>query len=502
MLKKTQLNSSKYIGKSGYTIRKEDYTELELNNIRSELTMTPENPQLKKMMPHLQAPSFFIYQENKDKLYLPKFYGLEKIGIPEYNLYNDKKCLKKIKPIRLSFKGTLREKQQEIADLTIKTLRKDHESGGLLQLPCGFGKTICALYILSNVCLAPEPEPCSQNIGYKTLIVVHKEFLMNQWKERIQEFLPNARVGIIKQKKVDTEGKDIVIAMLQSLSMRSYDPSIFEEFGLTIYDEAHHMGAEVFSKCFSVVQTKMILGLSATPERKDGLSKVFHYYIGPVLASIDTELKQDVYVKTIKFADKNAEQVIEENAAKINPRCDYITHLVLSEERNEMIVSEILSLIQENTERQILILSERREHLKQIDDCLKVQNNQIRTGYYWGGLKQIELDFNSNAQVLFGTYSMSSEGMDIPTLNTVILASPKADIVQSVGRILRRKHNFDPLIIDIVDTSYQSFVRQWYKRKQIYIDQGFTIQNDSNKKIAKSKTKENEIVGCVFSKTR
>jgi superfamily II DNA or RNA helicase len=488
-MKKTQLNSSKYIGKSGYTIRKADYSELELHNIRNELTMTPENPQLKKMMPHLQAPSFYIYQENKDKLYLPKFYGLEKIGIPEYSLCNDKKYLQKIKPIEITFQGTLRDKQHEIADLTISTLQKEHGSGGLLQLPCGFGKTICALYILSK-------------LKCKTMIIVHKEFLMNQWKERIEEFLPDAKVGIIKQKKVDTKGKDIVIAMLQSLSMRSYDASIFEDFGLAIYDEAHHMGAEVFSKCFSVVQTKMMLGLSATPDRKDGLSRVFHYYIGPVLASIDTELKQDVYVKPIKIADKNAKEVIEENAAKINPRCDYITHLVMSEDRNEAIVSEILRLIQENEERQILILSERREHLKQIDDCLKMKNNQIQTGYYWGGLKQIELDFNSNAQVLFGTYSMSSEGMDIPSLNTVILASPKADIVQSVGRILRRKHNLDPLIIDIIDTSYQSFVRQWYKRKQIYKDQGF-LMYEENSNHTKEKEKEKEkTLGCVFSKER
>ena len=82
----------------------------------------------------------------------------------------------------------------------------------------------------------------------KTLVVVHKEFLVNQWKERIAQFLPNAKVGKIQSNVINTKDKDIVIGMLQSISMKEYDESVFSDFGFVIYDECHHLGAEVFSK--------------------------------------------------------------------------------------------------------------------------------------------------------------------------------------------------------------------------------------------------------------
>jgi superfamily II DNA or RNA helicase len=119
-----------------------------------------------------------------------------------------------------------------------------------IQLPPGFGKTVMALYLISK-------------LKVKTLIIVHKEFLMNQWKERIAQYIPNCSVGIIKQKKVESNN-DIVIASLQSLCMRSYDEDVFKDFGFLIIDECHHVGAQVFSKALFKVNFKYTLGLSAT----------------------------------------------------------------------------------------------------------------------------------------------------------------------------------------------------------------------------------------------
>jgi superfamily II DNA or RNA helicase len=106
--------------------------------------------------------------------------------------------------------------------------------GGVLCLPCAAGKTVLSLYIASVLKL-------------KTLVIVHKTFLLNQWKERAEQFT-NAKIGIIQQKKVQTEGNDIVIGMLQSIAKENYDDMIFRDFGLVIFDEAHHGTITVFFK--------------------------------------------------------------------------------------------------------------------------------------------------------------------------------------------------------------------------------------------------------------
>ena len=121
----------------------------------------------------------------------------------------------------LDFIGTLRPNQIEPYNTTMKALSLI--MGGILSLPCGYGKTALSLYIASQFKL-------------KTLVIVHKTFLLNQWKDRIKEFMPNAKIGIIQQKTVDTEDKDIVIGMLQSISMKEYAMTTFDCFGMLIID--------------------------------------------------------------------------------------------------------------------------------------------------------------------------------------------------------------------------------------------------------------------------
>lgn len=98
---------------------------------------------------------------------------------------------------------------------------------------------------------------------------------MNQWIERIQQFLPNARVGKIQGPIVDVVDKDIVLCMLQSLISKEYDSSLFDQFGFTIIDEVHHISSQTFSTSLFKVVTKYMLGLSATMDRKDGTTNVF-----------------------------------------------------------------------------------------------------------------------------------------------------------------------------------------------------------------------------------
>ena len=208
-------NIKAYLGYQGYSIFKDTLTVEEQHALRKELTVgayIPKSP--------IQPTPFPIYRESPLKLYVPRYFGLEKwAGIQVES---------KISPghaISLKFMGDLRDYQQVIVEKYLKVVRNSGiGGGGLLDVDPGKGKTVMALKIIDS-------------LAVKTLVVVHKSFLSNQWKERIEQFLPGARVGIIQGQLIDTDNKDIVIAMVQSLSMKEYPQSTFESFGLTIFDE-------------------------------------------------------------------------------------------------------------------------------------------------------------------------------------------------------------------------------------------------------------------------
>ena len=204
--------SATYFGNKGYTIYKENLEVEEQELIRKELTVSPYVP---KNSPH-QPTTFPVYRESKKKMYLPRFYGYKNYGDPEEVRVSEGK------KINLKFSGSLRPKQVPVVEKYMEHIKTS--GGGLLALHTGFGKTCLGLNIISR-------------INLKTLIIVHKEFLLRQWIERIEQFLPDARVGRIQAQVIDVEDKDIVICMLQSLSMKEYPQELFNEYGLTIVDE-------------------------------------------------------------------------------------------------------------------------------------------------------------------------------------------------------------------------------------------------------------------------
>ena len=158
----------------------------------------------------------------------------------------------------------------------------------MLELYCAWGKTSASLNIITQ-------------LKKKTIVIVHKEFLMNQWIERIQQFLPAARVGKIQGPVIDIDDKDIVIAMLQSLSMKDYPSSVFDSFGFTIIDEVHHISSEVFSNSLFKLVTKYMLGLSATMNRKDGTTPVFKMFLGDVIYKSKRDNDRAVTVRAIEY---------------------------------------------------------------------------------------------------------------------------------------------------------------------------------------------------------
>ena len=326
--------------------------------------------------------------------------------------------------------------------------------GGILSLPCGFGKTVIALYLISK-------------LGKKTIIAVHKEFLMEQWIERIQQFLPDARIGIIQQNKVKVKNKDIVIAMIQSISMKNYPMETFDEFGFTIVDECHHISSQVFSRCLPKIGNQYMLGLSATPRRKDGLSKVFHWYLGPMVYQIKNRDIQNVNIHLIELSSDNESYIKMEmtNWGKVSmPKI--VNNICYYKKRNKFIVKLIKHIVKDPN-RKILVLSDRREQLRTIFN--RVEKNKICSiGYYVGGMKKKDRKESEKKQVMLGTYSMSSEGLDVKELNTIIFASPKSDIIQSTGRMLRMITETIPTAYDIIDSSIPVIKRQSLHRIRFY----------------------------------
>ena len=221
--------------KNGYIIKKKEITLEEIKKIKSELTVSPF---ILNDFGNGNEKRFSLYLESPKKLYIPRFYGINLYGLPDKVKFNSES-------IDCKFNGVLRTMQKPIYNKCIKII--EEKGGGIISLKCGGGKTILALYILCQLKL-------------KTIIIVHKDFLMTQWYDRIKEFIPEAKIGKIQQNTIDIKNKDIVLSMVQSLSMKEYSQNVFDSFGFAIFDECHHLGAEIFHKCMSKVATKNICG--------------------------------------------------------------------------------------------------------------------------------------------------------------------------------------------------------------------------------------------------
>jgi len=443
-------NLATYLGQKGYTLPKSELSPEDQTELRKMLVARP----IVHGAGAQPSEEFPIYRESAQKFYVPRFFGQDHFGVPQDNklLGGD--------DIDLPFCGNMRPIQEMVIAKYMGHVSHPLGGGGLLELFCGFGKTICALSIISR-------------LRKKTIIIVHKEFLMNQWIERIQQFLPNARIGKIQGQIIDIDNKDIVIGMLQSLSMKEYPPAVFESFGLTIIDEVHHISSQVFSNALFKIVTKYMLGLSATMNRKDGTTAVFKMFLGPVVYKCVRENEDNVLVRGYFY--KSADSEFNEVPLDYRGQVMYstmISKLCVCNDRNEYILNVLKNTLAANENQQVMILAHNKNILKYLHDTIK-HREMATVGYYVGGMKEAALKESESKKVIIATYSMAAEALDIKTLTTLIMATPKTDIEQAVGRILREKHG-TPLVIDIIDT-HTPFRNQWNKRKAFYKKQNYKI---------------------------
>jgi superfamily II DNA or RNA helicase len=461
---------STYLGPKGYTILKSELSPAQIQAVKDTLTIRPCTPGM--VMP--ATASFPAYRESGQKLYVPRYFGYQHFGPPKQSKIGDGE------DIDVPFNGTLRDYQEDV----VKAYKSSH-SGGLITLGCGQGKTVIGLNIVSVM-------------KKKALIIVHKEFLLNQWIERIQQYLPTARVGRIQGQVIDVDDKDIVIGMLQSLSMKDYPDSVFASFGLLLIDEVHHIGSEVFSCSLFKIVTKYTLGLSATMDRKDGTTYVFKMFLGDIIYRMVSKKQRYVQVRKIVYESRDSEFETVEYDFRGNPAfstmisklCDYTP-------RSDFILRVVRDMFIENPDQQIMLIAHNRSVLTYMHDAIR-DAGFATVGYYVGGMKESELKKTESKQIMVGSFAMCEEALDVPTLCRLVMVSPRTIIEQTVGRILRSNHEM-PVVVDIVDT-HDLFQKQWAKRKTFYRKEKYAIIKTTSTKYTPDLTKWDKIFTPIFEK--
>jgi superfamily II DNA or RNA helicase len=441
--------------RKGYIIEKKHISKETLQQIRKTLSLKPRVH--KDYANNIKDVNAYI--ETKNRLILPPYWAKEYIGKAQENYIknglNFTQELKTIYPPR--------DYQDPIIEKTYNQLKKI--KGAIITIPPGKGKTFLSIYL-------------STMIKQRTLILVHTTVLMEQWIDRLKYFIPNAKIGIIKGKKFEIEDKDFVVCMIQTVIRpeRGYNTLTFKDFGFMICDECHHISAPSFSKSLPIVSTKYKLGLSATPERSDNLQNIFYWWLGPSSWYNRDQKNTDTQVEIIKYHNDEFKEVRTWNGGYNLP--NMLGQIVKHKDRNNLILKSINQFVIEG--RQIIVLSTRRKHLEDLNKLFGKQkiikkNNELATnGLYIGGMKKDKLEESSKCDVIFATYQLVSEGTDIPTLNTLIMASPKKEIEQVVGRIQRAKTEFKPLVLDICDM-FSVYINQGKYRKRFYKRQKYQI---------------------------
>jgi superfamily II DNA or RNA helicase len=327
----------------------------------------------------------------------------------------------------------------------------------IVESPTGSGKTIMGSYIACQ-------------LGQPTIILVNKEDLVEQWLDALVNVLkiPAHLIGRVQQDTCEWKGKQFVIGMVHSIIIPGrYPEAMYQYFGMLILDEVHTMATECFIRSCQMFPAKYRLGLSATPDRKDGKTKLLHWHVGPTLVRGKIEvMAPKVLVKQTGWGIPLVRKKVDEGYVMVplphqpGRMMSVIKAMAASEYRNHEIVNFVVQSYK--ADRNCLILSDLREfHLDRLFQMLTnagIPGNHI--GYYVGQMSKIQLELSKVKKVILGTFKMVSTGTNVPAWDTLVLATPRADVKQPVGRVLRVvAHKRTPVVLDLVDKDaiFQNF---------------------------------------------
>jgi len=432
-------------------LAKAELTEAQMKALRRNLTVTPRSSSFDKEDPK----PLYLYAETATMFGIAREYALGNLKPHHQVELRVSNGDKTTWPGALEFSGLLRTEQEQ-AVLQIATMFKTGTLGGLLCATPGFGKTVSAAALMAQ-------------LQVPTLVVVHKEFLMTQWQQRLTQFLPGIQIGICQQDTLDYHGKHVVIGMVHTLADRKFSDEFIRWPGLVITDEVHRVGAATWSVVPSKFPARWRFGITATPRRKDGAEKVFQLHIGRILFTAK-EQRMRPKIKRVHTTFRVA-PTPNMPVGKM-PRTLMVTFLCASPARLALVANQTIQALQ--ADRKVLVLSERVAHLESIERAIvSLWPSSVAKlpsiDYYIGGRTELEREIASTARVILATSQFASEGLDIPALDTLILATPMSDVEQAVGRILRP---FDgkkpPIVVDIRDDRVPMFRALGETRDQLY----------------------------------
>jgi len=421
----------------------EDWTPRGLDSLRRSLHVTPRRDERDKR----GSRPIRLYTERDGLLGIPREHKeITKYGGPiDYQVSEGS-------PINLTFNGRLRDDQPEATEAVVNYLRSAPAAGGIMQAIGGWGKTVWAANVIAT-------------LGVTTLVMVHRGYLVNQWRKRLEAFLPGVRIGIVQQERCEIQDVDVVIAMIHSLAGdRQYPEELYTWPGLLITDEVHILGADTWAPVAPRFPARWRLGLSATPRRKDGADKVFRLHIGKVLHVGKRGTMQGVVRRVwtdwapIRRQGDNGEL----------PDFVIMRKLVASSYRNQMVLEQLLKAVAAG--RKVIVFSAQRKHLDTLHAMLLEAQPDADADFYVGGRKQEELDKAELAQVIFATYKMAKEALDIPDLDCMFVASPIGDIEQAYYRVTRKvEGKKQPVVVDFIDSpEVPLYQHLWRSRERFY----------------------------------
>ena len=369
-------------------------------------------------------------------------------------------------PIDVPFVGTLRLDQEAAVAAML------HHDTGVLCAPTAFGKTVTAAAMIARR-------------GVTTLVLVHRTELLKQWQERLQAFLGvgKGEVGTIGGGKAKPTGK-IDIAVMQSISRQGKVNPLVYNYGQVIVDECHHVGAVTFDAILKSAKAKFVLGLTATPVRRDGLQPIIFMQCGPIRykAAKPAGMPHDLEV----LPRSRLTRINLPTDAGIQ---DIFGHLVNDQARTEAIAAEVRDAVGQG--RKVLVLTERTEHLDAINAALHgllsalfVLHGRMSTKQRRALVADLDALPPDAPRVLLSTGKLVGEGFDHPPLDTLVLTMPvswKGTLQQYAGR-LHREHatKTDVRIIDFVDAGHPALMRMWEKRQRGYRAMGYRIASDTS----------------------
>jgi len=406
---------------------------------------TFDNPQIKILL-SLRKPLYntpkkiqsFVQDDKNNSLILPR--GLMRATIEIFKANNinttfeDDRFYKKETFSKIVY--TLRDEQQE----AINEIEKKDFS--MCVAPPGFGKTLLGAVMISKR-------------EVNTIVIVNKNMLLDQWIERFEQYfdIPKKDIGFLGKSKNKLNYK-LDIATMQSLKN---NVDVIKKYSFAIVDECHHIPAVTFEKILKQFQGRYILGLSATPNRKDGMQPLIFQQLGQIS-----------YVVKKKKTNKNKLKIVNTNFTSTTDNFStLVTEIINDNERNQLIIKQI----KEYKKRKILLLTDRIEHISNLEVLLDTQN--IKYISIHGSMSKNEQKQNMNmiddASLVLATTSFFGEGVDFAHLDTIILTTPISyygRVVQYLGRIGRNGTN--SLAIDIYDDKNPFTRSAFRKRKEGY----------------------------------